>query len=62
MLDIAAVLPKDRLNITGVGEKMAAEIEPAIKSWCIRWSKEHGDVEPHLSNVLASSKSRKAHW
>lgn len=62
VLDIAAVLPKDRLNITGVGEKMAAEIEPAIKSWCIRWSKEHGDVEPHLSNVLASSKSRKAHW
>ena len=62
VLDIAAVLPKDRLNITGVGEKMAAEIEPAINSWCIRWSKEHGDVEPHLSNVLASSKSRKAHW
>lgn len=62
VLDIAAVLPKDRLKITGVGEKMAAEIEPAINSWCIRWSRENGNVEPHLSNVIASTKTRKAHW
>lgn len=61
VLDIAAVLPKDRLKITGVGEKMAAEIEPAINSWCIRWSRENGNVEPHLSNVLASPKTRKEH-
>ncbi|WP_312329926.1 DNA-directed RNA polymerase subunit alpha C-terminal domain-containing protein [Atlantibacter hermannii] len=59
ILDIASVLPENIIKISGVGEKMAAEITPAINSWCIKWAKVNGDIEAYMSNVIAGSKLRK---
>lgn len=54
--DVGGELPGELLKIKGLGEQSITDIKAAVNSWCITWSRTHGDIENIKSNRVVRRK------
>lgn len=48
--DVGGELSNELLKIKGIGEQAVDQIRTEVNSWCIAWSRQHGDIENVKNN------------